>query len=166
MSVNNSLVCAGMEKYCNEDQKMKYLVPLASYIKRLPQLSLTNATSQYYFDLYPKDGVWTIPPHANDGNERPSGYVLTPLQLKEAMLRPYGNTGLEDGMKINSTQYSTIWLQKLVRNPQSRNYGSMYIDQFGNIIEAKVFSDRETKGLFRVPAWELAKYRVDNNIPF
>lgn len=30
MSVNNSLVCAGMEKYCNEDQKMKYLVPLAS----------------------------------------------------------------------------------------------------------------------------------------
>ena len=29
MSVNNSLVCAGIEKYCNEDQKMKYLVPLA-----------------------------------------------------------------------------------------------------------------------------------------
>lgn len=30
MSVNNSLVCAGLEKYCNEEQKMKYLVPLAS----------------------------------------------------------------------------------------------------------------------------------------
>ncbi len=30
MSVNNSLVCAGMEKYCTEEQKMKYLVPLAS----------------------------------------------------------------------------------------------------------------------------------------
>jgi alkylation response protein AidB-like acyl-CoA dehydrogenase len=30
MSVNNSLVCAGMEKYCSEDQKQKYLVPLAS----------------------------------------------------------------------------------------------------------------------------------------
>jgi alkylation response protein AidB-like acyl-CoA dehydrogenase len=29
MSVNNSLVCAGMEKYCSEEQKMKYLVPLA-----------------------------------------------------------------------------------------------------------------------------------------
>ena len=29
MSVNNSLVCAGLEKYCNEDQKIKYLVPLA-----------------------------------------------------------------------------------------------------------------------------------------
>ncbi len=29
MSVNNSLVCSGMEKYCNEEQKMKYLVPLA-----------------------------------------------------------------------------------------------------------------------------------------
>ena len=29
MSVNNSLVCAGMEKYCTEEQKMKYLVPLA-----------------------------------------------------------------------------------------------------------------------------------------
>jgi alkylation response protein AidB-like acyl-CoA dehydrogenase len=28
MSVNNSLVCAGLEKYCNEEQKMKYLVPL------------------------------------------------------------------------------------------------------------------------------------------
>ena len=26
MSVNNSLVCAGMEKYCSEEQKMKYLV--------------------------------------------------------------------------------------------------------------------------------------------
>jgi hypothetical protein len=141
----------------------KYLVPLASYIKRLPQLSLTNATSQYYFDLYPKDGVWTIPPHANDGNTRPPGYVLTPLQLKEAMLRPYY---LERAMKENSNQYSSIWLQKLVRNPQSRNYGTMYIDQFGNIIEAKTFSDRDTKGYFKVPAWELAKYRVDNNIPF
>jgi alkylation response protein AidB-like acyl-CoA dehydrogenase len=29
MSVNNSLVCAGIEKYCNEKQKQKYLVPLA-----------------------------------------------------------------------------------------------------------------------------------------
>ncbi|GIZ10426.1 acyl-CoA dehydrogenase family protein [Flavobacterium sp. UMI-01] len=29
MSVNNSLVCAGMEKYCSEHQKQKYLVPLA-----------------------------------------------------------------------------------------------------------------------------------------
>jgi alkylation response protein AidB-like acyl-CoA dehydrogenase len=32
MSVNNSLVCAGLEKYCNEEQKMKYLVPLARVI--------------------------------------------------------------------------------------------------------------------------------------
>lgn len=30
MSVNNSLVCWGLEKYGNEEQKMKYLVPLAS----------------------------------------------------------------------------------------------------------------------------------------
>ena len=30
MSVNNSLVCAGLEKYASEEQKMKYLVPLAS----------------------------------------------------------------------------------------------------------------------------------------
>ncbi|UYW01464.1 acyl-CoA dehydrogenase [Flavobacterium agricola] len=30
MSVNNSLVCAGMEKYCSEEQKEKYLVPLAT----------------------------------------------------------------------------------------------------------------------------------------
>jgi alkylation response protein AidB-like acyl-CoA dehydrogenase len=29
MSVNNSLVCAGIEKYCSEEQKLKYLVPLA-----------------------------------------------------------------------------------------------------------------------------------------
>ena len=29
MSVNNSLVCAGLEKYCNEEQKQKYLTPLA-----------------------------------------------------------------------------------------------------------------------------------------
>jgi len=29
MSVNNSLVCPGIEKYCNEEQKQKYLVPLA-----------------------------------------------------------------------------------------------------------------------------------------
>ena len=29
MSVNNSLVCAGIEKYANEDQKQKYLIPLA-----------------------------------------------------------------------------------------------------------------------------------------
>lgn len=29
MSVNNSLVCAGLEKYCDEEQKQKYLVPLA-----------------------------------------------------------------------------------------------------------------------------------------
>ena len=129
----------------------------------MPEISLRNATSQAVFDLYPKNGIWTIPPHANDGNAHPSGYVLTPSQLKEAMLRPYK---LEDAMKINSSQASTIWLQKLVRNPQSRNFGTMYIDQFGNIIEAKLFSDRETKGYFKVPAWELAKYRVDNNIPF
>jgi alkylation response protein AidB-like acyl-CoA dehydrogenase len=30
MSVNNSLVCWGLETYCNEEQKQKYLVPLAS----------------------------------------------------------------------------------------------------------------------------------------
>ena len=30
MSVNNSLVCAGMEKYCSEEQKQKYLIPLAA----------------------------------------------------------------------------------------------------------------------------------------
>lgn len=30
MSVNNSLVCAGMEKYCSEEQKQKYLIPLAT----------------------------------------------------------------------------------------------------------------------------------------
>lgn len=29
MSVNNSLVCAGLEKYASEEQKLKYLVPLA-----------------------------------------------------------------------------------------------------------------------------------------
>jgi alkylation response protein AidB-like acyl-CoA dehydrogenase len=30
VSVNNSLVCAGLEKYATEEQKLKYLVPLAS----------------------------------------------------------------------------------------------------------------------------------------
>src|SRR3569833_3317192 len=30
VSVNNSLVCYGLEKYGNEEQKQKYLVPLAS----------------------------------------------------------------------------------------------------------------------------------------
>lgn len=30
MSVNNSLVCAGLEKYASEEQKEKYLTPLAS----------------------------------------------------------------------------------------------------------------------------------------
>lgn len=30
MSVNNSLVCAGIEKYASEEQKIKYLTPLAS----------------------------------------------------------------------------------------------------------------------------------------
>ena len=30
MSVNNSLVCAGLEKYASEEQKVKYLTPLAS----------------------------------------------------------------------------------------------------------------------------------------
>lgn len=29
MSVNNSLVCYGLQEYCNEDQKQKYLTPLA-----------------------------------------------------------------------------------------------------------------------------------------
>jgi alkylation response protein AidB-like acyl-CoA dehydrogenase len=29
VSVNNSLVCYGLEKYGNEEQKQKYLVPLA-----------------------------------------------------------------------------------------------------------------------------------------
>lgn len=30
MSVNNSLVCAGLERFANEEQKQKYLTPLAS----------------------------------------------------------------------------------------------------------------------------------------
>ena len=30
MSVNNSLVCYGLEKYANEDQKQKYLIELAT----------------------------------------------------------------------------------------------------------------------------------------
>jgi alkylation response protein AidB-like acyl-CoA dehydrogenase len=30
VSVNNSLVCHGLEKFCNEEQKIKYLVPLAT----------------------------------------------------------------------------------------------------------------------------------------
>src|SRR6218665_2818183 len=30
MSVNNSLVCWGLEKFGNEEQKMKFLVPLAT----------------------------------------------------------------------------------------------------------------------------------------
>ncbi|MEP5614258.1 MAG: acyl-CoA dehydrogenase [Cyclobacteriaceae bacterium] len=30
MSVNNSLVCWGLERYCNEEQKEKYLTPLAT----------------------------------------------------------------------------------------------------------------------------------------
>ena len=30
MSVNNSLVCWGLEKFCTEEQKQKYLVPLAT----------------------------------------------------------------------------------------------------------------------------------------
>lgn len=29
VSVNNSLVCYGLEKYCNEEQRQKYLIPLA-----------------------------------------------------------------------------------------------------------------------------------------
>jgi alkylation response protein AidB-like acyl-CoA dehydrogenase len=33
MSVNNSLVCYGLQAYCNEAQKQKYLVPLAQGIK-------------------------------------------------------------------------------------------------------------------------------------
>ena len=33
MSVNNSLVCWGLEKFANEDQKQKYLTPLAQGIK-------------------------------------------------------------------------------------------------------------------------------------
>ena len=33
MSVNNSLVCYGLQEYGNEAQKQKYLVPLAKGIK-------------------------------------------------------------------------------------------------------------------------------------
>ena len=51
MSVNNSLVCAGIEKYCNEEQKQKYLVPLAkgevigAFFFFLPEAG-SDATSQ------------------------------------------------------------------------------------------------------------------------
>src|SRR5690554_6238527 len=52
MSVNNSLVCAGMEKYCSEEQKQKYLVPLATgewigaYCLSEPEAG-SDATSQH-----------------------------------------------------------------------------------------------------------------------
>jgi alkylation response protein AidB-like acyl-CoA dehydrogenase len=48
MSVNNSLVCAGIEKYANEEQKMKYLVPLAKESNRCFCLSEPEAGSDYF----------------------------------------------------------------------------------------------------------------------
>lgn len=44
MSVNNSLVCYGLEKFGNEEQKKKFLVPLASG-KKLGAYSLTEPQS-------------------------------------------------------------------------------------------------------------------------
>lgn len=44
MSVNNSLVCYGLKKFCTEEQKQKFLVPLASG-KKLGAFSLTEPQS-------------------------------------------------------------------------------------------------------------------------
>ena len=43
-SVNNSLVCHGLEKFCTEEQKQKFLTPLASG-KKLGAFSLTEPQS-------------------------------------------------------------------------------------------------------------------------
>ena len=44
MSVNNSLVCYGLNKFCTEEQKQKFLTPLASG-KKLGAFSLTEPQS-------------------------------------------------------------------------------------------------------------------------
>jgi alkylation response protein AidB-like acyl-CoA dehydrogenase len=44
LSVNNSLVCHGLEKFCTEEQKQKFLIPLASG-KKLGAFSLTEPQS-------------------------------------------------------------------------------------------------------------------------
>jgi hypothetical protein len=147
-----------------QNYKNKYLVPLESYLKRLPELSFSNAYSQVFFDAYPKDGVLTTQPKANDGNTRPANYVLTPSEFKEASYRAYG---VENFMKTNSTSFDGIFGQFLIRNPKARNRGFFFIDQFGNMISVEIGADRKFMGYkFKIPAYEIAQYRVDNNIPF
>ncbi|MCF6171508.1 MAG: acyl-CoA dehydrogenase family protein [Bacteroidales bacterium] len=52
MSINNSLVCYGLQKYCNEEQKQKYLKPLArgeiigAYLLSEPEAG-SDATHQH-----------------------------------------------------------------------------------------------------------------------
>jgi hypothetical protein len=153
-----------------QNYRNKYLVPLESYLKRLPELSLINTAQpnpiqqNMIFNNYPPNGVWTNPPKINDGIVRKSGYVLTPLELKEGMYYPFN---INNFMKTNSMAYSGIYTKFLINNPEARNRGQFYIDQLGNIIEVKTDMNRNVVGQqLSVPAYKIAEYRVDNNIPF
>ena len=119
------------------------LSTLDLYLKKLPELSLSNAGSQKVFDLYPIDGVWKIAPDQ----------INSPL---------WDRMGLEEAMKYNPTNYSSIGTQFLVLNPTVRNKFTVYVDQFGNIIDA----GRGVNGMAVVSARSIAEYRIKNNIPF
>jgi hypothetical protein len=55
MSVNNSLVCAGMEKY-QKNKKMKYLVPLAKGDNRC--ILFVRARSRKWCNFSKNDSNW------------------------------------------------------------------------------------------------------------
>jgi hypothetical protein len=116
---------------------------LELYLKNLPKLTLSNASSQKVFDLYPPDGVWKNAPDK----------INSPL---------WDRLGIEYGMEYNGNSYISLGTKFLVRNPQARNKYTMYVDQFGNIIDA----GRGVNGMATVSAKSIAEYRNKYNIPF
>jgi hypothetical protein len=84
------------------------------------------------------------------------------------------NDGLaEDGVTILFENIFNAFhpnIKFLVLNPRVRNKNQFYVDQYGNINIIPEVGDAKHKsfpnGLCVLPWYEIAEYRVKNNIPF
>ena len=129
-----------------EDYRRKYLVPHELYLKNLPKLDPSLAT-QAQFALYPPQGAWV--------NEPQYLYASHPVGWFEKMMAKTP-TVIQDASHAD--------FKYLVLNPRVRNKNNFYVDQFGNI--NTVPTEFSPTGDSKAPFYEIAEYRIKNNIPF
>jgi len=129
-----------------EEYRIKYLAPHELYLKNLPALDPSLATPAQ-FALYPPQGIWV--------NEPKYLYSSHPVGwFDKAMLKT----------PTSALDVSNADFKYLVLNPRVRNKNNFYVDQFGNI--NTIPTEFSSNGDSKAPFYEIAEYRIKNNITF